>query len=343
MKKIMIALVIGYSLPLSAMQLESYLKLLPQELKQELVKFTTNLSNVLTIDELLQGIREAANIKSSQALNTLQQQLELIKTQDYTNAIDALQTLSNDKDLAFFFNSPNFNRILISELSSKDPSKELKNIAQELNTSGALESLRQREFIDAAEKGDINTVQEFLSKGINSNAQDKYGLTALHRAAQKGHKDITETLIKAGANIHHADNLGHTALHWAARAGQKDIIEILLSYGANIDARDKYDKTPFMDAVYRRGHYMDALCKGHKDVAELLIAKGTNVNAQNKDGKTALIFAVYDESKDIVEMLINAGADVNVQDKYGYTALMITTQCGNKEIVELLKKHGAKQ
>ncbi len=263
MKKILVAgVIIGWSVFTVSMQQKTYLDILPQELRQELVKFTTHLKGIHTLYELPEKLREiqqrAAQLKSFsslvQAINNLRQQLDLIKTANYDNALAALQDLSKDKELEFLFNNLDFNRILIRELSIKDTSKELENIAQELNTPGALEYLRQKRFIAAATKGDIKAVKDFLDKGINVNAQDVSDYTALIIAAAHGDKDIVKMLLASGADVNAHDKYGLTSLHWAAEKGHKEIVEMLLKAGADVNARDMYGRTALMIAANDERH-----------------------------------------------------------------------------------------
>ncbi len=334
MKKLLV-IVLGWYVSTLGMEQKTYIELLPQELRQEISRFTTNLSNVFTIDELLQKLKEAAERSSSssftQALNTLQQQLEQIKNANYDNALAALQDLSKDKELEFLFNNLDFNRILIRELSIKDTSKELENIAQELNTPGALEYLRQKRFIAAATKGDIKAVKDFLDKGINVNARDINGRTALMIAVYDESKDIVEMLINAGADVNAHDKYGLTSLHWAAEKGHTNIVEMLIKAGADVNAKNNNGSTALHRAAL-----------GPKGIVQILLKAGVEVNSQNKYGRTALMLAVQYRRKDLVEILLASGADVNVKDNEGRTALHEAADTGAKDIVELLKKHGAK-
>ncbi len=288
---------------LPAQERESYLKLLPQELQKELIQFSTNLEGINTFDELPEKLNEiqqkAVHLKSLsrliQALNNLWDQLELIKNADYDNALATLQTLSKDKDLEFLFNNLDFNQILISELYYKNPFKAPENITQEIDTLGSLKYLRQLQFIDAAEKGNINAVKDFLDAGVNINAQDDIvvGRTALREAAKNGHKEVVSLLLARGANVNVQDEYGNTALIWAATAGSKDIVKMLITHGADVNVQNENGDTALTLAAE----------KGQKDIVELLIYAGADINAEDKDGNTAEIIAAFRGDKDVVELL----------------------------------------
>jgi len=54
---------------------------------------------------------------------------------------------------------------------------------------------------NAAEVGDINAVKDHLKKGLDVNARDSVGWTALMRAVSYGHTEIVKVLIAKGADI----------------------------------------------------------------------------------------------------------------------------------------------
>jgi hypothetical protein len=51
----------------------------------------------------------------------------------------------------------------------------------------------------AAYTGDLAAVQACLEQGVDVNARDQWGRTALYLAAEKGHKEIVELLLEHGA------------------------------------------------------------------------------------------------------------------------------------------------
>ena len=58
---------------------------------------------------------------------------------------------------------------------------------------------------------------DFLVKvGVDVNAGDRDGITALHLAARYGLLFIIRRLLARGANPSSADNSGNTPLHWAS-------------------------------------------------------------------------------------------------------------------------------
>lgn len=59
----------------------------------------------------------------------------------------------------------------------------------------------EKKLFTAVEKGDIKEVKEILKKGVDVNAKDQRGRTAVESAVERGHKDIADILTKNGAAL----------------------------------------------------------------------------------------------------------------------------------------------
>jgi len=219
------------------------------------------------------------------------------------------------------------------------------------------------DLIAAATRGDLGAVLALLDKGVDVNAKDGKGQTALYFAALHGHKDVAalliankadlnvgandgvtplqiaivaghrevaELLIAKGADVNAKANSGFAALSFAASLGRKDLAELLIADGADVDT-----KTGSLTALYL------AAANGHRDVAELLIAKGADVNAKDSTGLTLLHTAASNGQRDVVELLIANQANVNATTNDGVTPLQAAAVAGHREVAELLIANGA--
>lgn len=61
---------------------------------------------------------------------------------------------------------------------------------------------------------------------------------------QKDAIEAIKMLMAKGVDVNAANDLGQTAMHFAAQKGSEKVIEFLAENGANIDAKDKRGKTP---------------------------------------------------------------------------------------------------
>ena len=111
----------------------------------------------------------------------------------------------------------------------------------------------------------INTVIDllpiFLERGVNVNATDNRGRTALiFQTENMCFKDIVKGLVKAGADINVSDNQGNTALYYALRYGNQEVARFLIKKGADYNHTNNKGESPVQIAVE----------KGYDTVLELM-------------------------------------------------------------------------
>ena len=121
----------------------------------------------------------------------------------------------------------------------------------------------QNQVLRAARSGDA-ALKALLSQGININATDYDGETALMEAADERNSEVVRVLIANGANVNAANEDGETALMIAADEGRAETVRLLIEAGANVNARDEDGETALDKAIDERNH----------KVAELLRAAG---------------------------------------------------------------------
>ena len=77
---------------------------------------------------------------------------------------------------------------------------------------------------EAAIRGELNSINEELSKGGSINAQDDNGWTALHFAAQGNHSAIVNELLRKGADANLVNTHGNGPLWVAVMIARGDLI-----------------------------------------------------------------------------------------------------------------------
>lgn len=85
----------------------------------------------------------------------------------------------------------------------------------------------------AAGHGDTLMVHALLEAGVNANAGDDLGLTALHKAAKYNHPEVVRILILYGANVNAQNDLGESPLTYAVEHRNWIVVTTLLCYGAS--------------------------------------------------------------------------------------------------------------
>jgi uncharacterized protein len=81
-----------------------------------------------------------------------------------------------------------------------------------------------KQLIEAAKKGNANTVRALLDRGADVNAKNKDGFTVLMVA---GNAEIVRLLIDKGADVNAKDNSGRTASGLAASKHHANIAQML--------------------------------------------------------------------------------------------------------------------
>jgi len=184
---------------------------------------------------------------------------------------------------------------------------------------------------DAAEQGDRATVRALLQQGIDVNAAQGGGTTALHWAARANDVEMAEMLLYAGANVRATTRLGaHTPLLFASKHGNASMVETLLAAGA-----DASDATTTGATVL-----MFASASGSIESVRLLLDREPDVNArESSGGQTALMFAAANGRHPVIEVLIERGADVSLlTDVIDVPTLNKAIQDGFKKRLEDLRK-----
>lgn len=90
------------------------------------------------------------------------------------------------------------------------------------------------EFESAARSGDASSIEEQLTSGVDVDAFDRYGQTALMLAAHNGRLDVVESLLRHGAKLDFTAKYGLSALMLAIVAGHEEVARALVSAGADL-------------------------------------------------------------------------------------------------------------
>ena len=155
-------------------------------------------------------------------------------------------------------------------------------------------------LLKSAEKGDIPGMEALLKRGVDINASNRGGRTALHAAAGAFFEIDAEALrfiLAQGANVNVADKSGRTALHAAVGRHRAEPVKILIAAGANLEATDPQGQTPLHTAANM--HRPDAKMVG---ILKLIISNGAPPSPRDIHGRTPL---------DLVESRLRRSGDQN--------------------------------
>jgi hypothetical protein len=100
----------------------------------------------------------------------------------------------------------------------------------------------------AGANADRAIVELLLSRHADSNLADQHGDTPLMAAVRSGSVPVVRTLLEAGANPNAADKRGRRAVSWVARTNRTDVLKLLLQRGAEVNFSDNAGVSPIMQA-----------------------------------------------------------------------------------------------
>ena len=88
-------------------------------------------------------------------------------------------------------------------------------------------------FTDQHDKTEIDLafLQSLINSGVDINAADEYGQTALHAMVRDWHPDVVSFIVRNNADVNKADKWGRTPLHLAAAINSVEIAKILCLSG----------------------------------------------------------------------------------------------------------------
>lgn len=153
-----------------------------------------------------------------------------------------------------------------------------------------------------------------------------------------------------------------TALHIACHEGNTSVVHHLLLNGVSVHIRDRYDRTPLLEAVCTDNHEIINLlisCGAHltgssRAVGEQLCAAaargnilrlksyqlaGTDLFQADISGRTALHVAALHGHVSTIKYLLPFAGNINKTDHLGLTALEYANKCDNAVIIELLMNY----
>ncbi|MDY5918496.1 MAG: ankyrin repeat domain-containing protein [Treponema sp.] len=250
------------------------------------------------------------------------------------------------------------------------------DIIKELVNNGANYKDHQGAILTlAAFNGKKDVVEYFLKKGVNVDAKDQDGNTALIKASINNQLEIVKYLIKNGADVNIKNNDAITALMVAAYSGHLDVVNLLLKNGADINTKTNADRSALNFAIGNgqieivkslmeydadllgdfTAIYKDivvALIKHHSDIACIILKDdryrrvffnasfNPTIRIDDLD-MTLLMYAAKEGFLDFTELLINNNVNVNEANSEGVTPLMLASYNCNLEVLNSLIEAGA--
>ena len=136
-------------------------------------------------------------------------------------------------------------------------------------------------FLESAFKGNIEKMQFQLEKGMDVNAEDAEGNTALFYAIQSDNYESVEYLIESGAETEIVNDNGNSPLTAAVVSKKMNAVKALLANGANPNFTNQNKETALHAAVWHSS----------SEYVSMLVSYGADVNAETKSGFTPVMLS----------------------------------------------------
>lgn len=185
----------------------------------------------------------------------------------------------------------------------------------------------------AAKSHHVTAVAALLAAGLDANARNAAGDTALSIAAGKSEYELMVVGIGLALSQDQTSlrklifRPAQKSNESAATARRLEAARLLLAAKADPNATDNAGDTPLFKATLT----------GDAELVALLIGAGARVNARNEDGSAPLLFASRYGLQEIAATLLHAHADPTIADNDGHTPLELAQSAGNQAVVQLLE------
>lgn len=192
------------------------------------------------------------------------------------------------------------------------------------------------DLVDAAARGDLETVRQLLRGGSDVDSRDAQGRTAVTAAVYANDLDVVQALVEAGADVDIQDDMRANALLATGETGNLDILRAVLRAGPDLNRTNRFGGTALIPAAHR----------GHVEVVQELVGTAIDIDHVNEPGWTALLEAVIlgdggATHQEIVRILVEAGADTEIADTEGVTPLEHARRSGYAEMIQILSRPDA--
>lgn len=207
----------------------------------------------------------------------------------------------------------------------------------------------------ASKPNQTETINYFLSKGVDANKADNEGNTPLMVAASARDTAALELLLPIVKNKNAQNNKGESALTMSIKLGTPEAATLLLDKGADVKVLDKDGNNlgfyliqsyrPQMGGMSRNPESSNAPKQDpFAAKTKSLQDKGLNLAAPQKDGNTLYHIAVIKNDMTILKKIADLNIDINAKNKDGLTALHKAAMISKDDVIlKYLVSIGAKK
>ncbi|XP_050528963.1 L-asparaginase isoform X2 [Daktulosphaira vitifoliae] len=196
----------------------------------------------------------------------------------------------------------------------------------ELNVLGAV--LFPAMLSNAIVRSDLTKLDELKGFGADFSAQNSDGRTGLHLACALGNLKVVRYLLLNGSSVHIKDRFDRTPIIDAVENDHIEVIKLLRRCGAHLNSHPKYIGQQLCNAA----------AKGNINRLESYATAGADIaTLSDINGRTALHTAALLNHEDVIDYLIdNQFADGEILDLMSVSPIEIARRKGHTNILEKL-------
>ncbi len=183
-------------------------------------------------------------------------------------------------------------------------------------------------LLEAATNGWILRVADLILNGVDLEAHDDDGCTALQLAVSEGHREVAIRLIASGAKVDVRDKRGFTVLHWAVFSNDPVLLALAYSEPVGLDPQDSEGRTPLSWAA----------SEDWSASVKWLVDHGANVELSDSDGWTPLHHACGAGREHAVRLLVAGSARLSSLSLVGESPLAVARRLGHVNVVGILER-----
>ena len=202
-----------------------------------------------------------------------------------------------------------------------------------LKPSTMNELVNEPELVIAARDGDVERVRRLLAEGVDADAGNDLGYTALQWASRNGHTSTVAILLECGAVVDQENTLGLNALMYAAGSDRGAIVKLLLDNGAVVDRVSSDGQTALLLAC----------CSGCTASIAVMLDYNVSINNGDKDGRSPLMYASMFGKQSVVRLLLSCDVDTTRRDVDGNDCLDVARNDATKQLVVAYRSSKEKQ
>ncbi|XP_021332293.2 uncharacterized protein ankdd1b isoform X1 [Danio rerio] len=187
----------------------------------------------------------------------------------------------------------------------------------------------EKDFIEAAKRNNVEGMK-LLGRGVNVNAKNVHGRTALHYAVACRNVEAVDVLLRRRAKLDLQDKHGLTAVHLAAWFGSLEILKLLVQGGAD----QSIENTEGLNMLHC------AAMNNHTDIVAYIIddLQMGELDKEDQFGNRPFVLAAAHGCVPMLQMLMEEHYNMATmqENQVGDTPLHLAAKHGQREALQLL-------